>query len=111
MLTLRWILGLILVVCAGGFVALNIIGGGFRRSFGASDTNPLLFILPMLALALMFIALVAPASKPLLHAAAVAAGVLAAFCVWAIFAQNAREMWFAVGYLGLWFLFYYRALQ
>jgi hypothetical protein len=39
MLTLRWILGSIIVLAGGGFVALAIVAGGFRRSFGASSTG------------------------------------------------------------------------
>ena len=104
--TLRWILGIISVLFGGGFLALFAVSNGFRRSFGASENNPLLAILPIAAAGLLFAALVWPLNKTLLHAGAAAAVVLAAFCVWQIISEAATVLWFALLYLGLWFVFY-----
>ncbi|MEP6781000.1 MAG: hypothetical protein ABJC26_13980, partial [Gemmatimonadaceae bacterium] len=73
MTALRWTLGVILAVLAGGFVVLSAVAGGFRKSFGASDTNPIITILPLVAAAVLLVGLIMPSNKALLHAGAVAA--------------------------------------
>jgi hypothetical protein len=104
--TLRWTLGVISVLFGSGFVALFVVSNGFRRSFGASENNPLLVILPLAAVGFLFAALVWPMNKPLLHAGAVAAVALVAFCIWQIISEAATVLWFALIYLALWFVFY-----
>lgn len=108
MTALRWILGVIAAVFAGGFVFLVLVTNGFRRSFGASEHGPLFIGLPVVALALLLAALVVPACKPLLHLAAVAAAGLVAFCVWQIRAEG-EGLWFALVYLAAWFVYYWLA--
>jgi hypothetical protein len=103
---LRWILGTISVLFGGGFVALFVISNGFRRSFGASENNPLLVILPLAAVALLFAGLVAPSNRILLHVGAVAAVALVAFCVWQMITESATVLWLALLYIALWFVFY-----
>lgn len=107
--TLRWILGIIGVLFGGGFVILAIVGSGFRKSFGASDTNPLLIAMPMLAIVLLLAAIFFPSSKPLLHVAAVAALGLVGYFLWEIFKQGEAPFWLAIVYLAAWSVFYWHA--
>ena len=79
--TLRWTLGSITVLFGGGFVLLMILGNAFRKSFGASDTSPLVVVLTLLGFLLLFGAILFPGSKLLLHTAAVAALSLVGFCL------------------------------
>ncbi|TAK50862.1 MAG: hypothetical protein EPO25_18140 [Gammaproteobacteria bacterium] len=109
MLTLRWILGSIIVLVGGGFVALSIVAGGFRRSFGASSIHPLLTLLPLVAMVLLLAALMFPAKKLLLHAAALAAVALVVFCIWQLVSESATVLWWALLYLGGWLVFYWLA--
>jgi hypothetical protein len=104
--TLRWILGTVSVLCGGGLLALFVVSNGFRRSFGASETNPLLVILPLAAMVVLFAGLVVPSNKVLLHVGAVAAVALVAFCIWQMVTESATVLWFALMYLALWFVFY-----
>lgn len=107
--TLRWILGSIAVLFGGGFVALALQGNAFRKSFGASEHNPLLLGLPVAGVLLLLIAILFPSSKPLLHVAAVSALGLLAFCFWQICREGATALWFAVAYLTTWFAYYWLA--
>ncbi len=107
--TLRWILGSITVLFGGGFVFLMIVGNGFRRSFGASETSPLVIVLPLLGFLLLFGAILSPSSKLLLHAAAMATIGLVGFCLGIIFKESDPTMWLAVGYLIAWFAYYWLA--
>lgn len=106
---LRWILGSITILFGGGFMFLMIIGNGFRKSFGASDTSPLVVVLPLLGFLLLFGAILFPGCKPLLHAAAVAALSLVCFCLWIIFKEGDAPMWLAVIYLVGWLAYYWLA--
>jgi hypothetical protein len=109
MLALRWLLGLIGVGFAGGFLLLAVLGNAFRQTFGASP-NGLLFIgAPLLALGLLLAAVLAPHWRPLLHLAAAAALGLAAFCLWQIVAEAAVVLWLGLLYLALWGWFYWNA--
>lgn len=103
---LRWILGIVGVLLSGGLLALFVASTGFRRSFGASENNPLLAILPIAALGLLSAALVWPLNRTLLHVGAMAAVALVVFCVWQIISEAATVLWFALIYLALWFVFY-----
>lgn len=107
--TLRWILGTIAVFFGGGFALLVVLGNAFRKSFGASEHGPLFIGLPVLGLALLLAAILFPASKPLLHIAAVAALGLIGFCLWQIFSESAVPLWFAIAYLAAWFIYYWHA--
>ena len=108
---LRWILGAIAILCGGGLVLLTVIGNGFRRSFGASEQNLWWTVLPSLGFLLLVAALVFPGSKPLLHAAALAAGVLMALCIWQLTVETAFPLWCGVVYLALWLVYYGMALH
>lgn len=109
--TLRWILGIIAVGFAGGFVFLAILSNMFRRSFGASEHGPLFFILPVVGFALLLGSIFFPAVRPLLHLSAVAAGALLVSCLWGIFTHGEISFWVVVAYLGLWFVYYRQALE
>jgi hypothetical protein len=106
---LRWILGTIGGVFGVGFVFLAIIGSGFRKSFGASENNPLLVALPVLGIVLLLAAIFFPTSKPLLHTAAAAALGLVGYFVWQIFKEAEAPFWFAIAYLAAWFVYYWLA--
>lgn len=109
MITLRWILGGLIVLLGGGFIVLSVIAGGFRKSFGASEVNPLITILPLVAIGLLLASLIFVANKPLLHIAAAAAIGLVGFCIWSMIKESATMMWFPLIYLAAWFWFYWHA--
>ena len=64
---LRWTLGLTTAFLGSGYLFLFLVANGFRRSFGASENNPLRVIVPLMALALLFASVLFPAQKTLLH--------------------------------------------
>ncbi|HUQ83878.1 MAG TPA: hypothetical protein VM076_22200 [Gemmatimonadaceae bacterium] len=107
--TLRWTIGIITALLAAGWVALDVVGTGFRRSFGASDTSPLLSIVPVVVALLVIASVAWPERRLLLHVVAVVMLALAVGCVFL-----ARETVFVatvgLAYAGLWLLFYYRAV-
>lgn len=106
MLTLRWCLGLVAGLLGGGFLVLFFVSNGFRRSFGASENNPLVAVLPLAAIGLLVAGVIAPGSRLLLHLAALAALGLVGFCVWQLIKEAATVMWFALLYLTAWLVFY-----
>lgn len=111
MYALRWFLGITLAVLGTGVGLLVVFADAFRRSFGASENNPVPLVMLLFAGMLLFAALVFPGNRLLLHSAAVAALGLAAGCVWQIVAESAIVLWPALGWLGLWFAFYAKALR
>lgn len=88
---------------------LSVVASGFRKSFGASDTNPIITILPLVAAAVLLAGLIMPSNKALLHAGAVAAVGLIGVCIWQMIAESATVTWFGIAYLIAWLVFYYRA--
>ena len=90
-------------------VVLMIVAGGFRKSFGASPVNPFWQLLPFIAMAVLLAALIAPANRLLLHAGALAALALTAFCLWQLIAESATITWVGIAYLLVWLFFYWRA--
>ena len=107
--TLRWILGLILVLLGGGFFTLLVFSNGLRKSFGASENNPLVATLALVAAALLLSAIVWPENRLLLHAGAVAAVGLIGLCVWQLVSESATVLWFGIFYLLAWLAFYWGA--
>lgn len=107
--TLRWVLCGIIVLLGGGFVVLSMVAGAFRKSFGASDVNPLITILPLVGMALLLGSLIFTTHKPLLHLAAIAAVGLGGFCGWQMVKEAATVMWFPLLYLAVWFFYYWHA--
>jgi len=106
MITLRWILGAVIVLLISGYLFLFMVASGFRKSFGASEIHPLLAILPVAAAGLLLAGLLLPANKPLLHVAAVAAVGLIGFCVWMLIREAATVLWFGIFYLCVWLVYY-----
>ncbi|MBZ0151521.1 MAG: hypothetical protein IT456_25270 [Planctomycetes bacterium] len=111
MLALRWIMGSILVFLGGGFACLVMVSNGFRRSLGASPVHVLFVALPMIGMALLLAALIAPTHRALLHVAAGAAVLLVGFAIWQLIAEAAVVMWWGLLYLAVWFAFYVQALK
>jgi hypothetical protein len=109
MKTLRWVLGVLNALFGGFLVFLWMVAEGFRASFGASENSPLEILLPLAAQAVLLAALIAPHRRALLHAGAVAALGLAVFCVWAMVAEAATIMGYALVYIAAWLVFYWRA--
>ncbi len=107
--TLRWILGSIAAVFLGGFIVLVQLANAFRKSFGASEHGPLFIGLPVAGPAVLLAAIFFPASRPLLHIAAIAALGLTSFCVWQIVSKGEAPLWFAVAWLAGWFVYYWLA--
>ena len=92
------------------WVALNVAGDSFRRSFGASENGPLLLGVPLLFVAILVSALFMPDRRVLLHVGAVAAVVILGASLWI-----SRETLFVaslgVAYSAAWLLFYARAVK
>jgi hypothetical protein len=105
--TLRWILGLTLVLVGGGYLALLVFSNGFRRSFGASENNQFLAILPLVALGVLLAAVVWPANRMLLHVGALTAAGFVGLCVWQMISESATILWLGILYLVLWLVFYW----
>ncbi len=106
MMAARWLLGSLLVLFGGGFVVLSPVAGGFRRSFGASELNPLITILPLVALGLLLAALIVPGNRGRLHAGARAAVLLIGFCLWQIIRESATICFLVMVYLTAWLGFH-----
>ena len=104
-------MGLILVGLGGGFLLLTMVANGFRKSFGSSEMNPLIQILPIAAMVILLAGLMTPSSKLLLHIGAVAAIGLIGFCVWNMVYEAATSLGFAVLYLLVWLYFYWRTIH
>ena len=109
MLGLRWTLGIVTVVVTVVFLVIAVVGGNFRRSFGASD-NPLPTVLTLVVSALVLSSLLWPEQRVLLHVVAV---LMAAIVVASLFV--AREAlvtgMLGVAYAAAWLSLYYRLLR
>ncbi len=75
---MRWLLGGIAAVVGLGWVALAVLGDGFRRSFGASGVGAVVAVLPPVAALLLLLPLLLPGPRGLLHLGAVTAALVAA---------------------------------
>ena len=106
---LRWTIGIITTLVAGGFFALAVIGGNFRRSFGASDNAPWMLVGPPLVAALILASLVWPERRVLLHVVAV---IMIALCIGCAFLARETVFTAFIGlcYAGLWLAYYYRTV-
>ena len=109
MTTIRWILILVTAVASLGLAALMVIGGGFRKSFGASDEPKLAEILVIAFCAGLWLSLFLPSHRPLMHLVAVTVGLAAAGSVW-ILRESAFMGCLGLGYCGLWFGYYWMAV-
>ena len=109
MLGLRWTLGIAIAIAALALLGLAIIGGSFRRSFGASD-NGFMTLLPVLVGAVVVASLLWPERRPLLHAVAV---LMVGLVMGAVFiARHASVVAsLAIVYASAWLFFYFRQLR
>ena len=105
MIALRWTLGLVTAVVGAGLVAISVIGGGFRRSFGASD-SPLMTIIIVTVVGLILASLVWPNSRILMH---IVAALMIAGCVGCAFIARESMSTAIIGalYALVWLSFYY----
>lgn len=108
-MTLRWILGIVIAVASIGFIAIAVIGGGFRRSFTGSDNAALFVVAALVCTGLVMASLVWQERRMLMHVVAV---LMLGLCIACVFV--ARETMF-VASLGVlyavgWFAFYYRTV-
>jgi len=106
---LRWTIGLLTAVAVAGWIALNVIGGGFRRSFGASDNSAVLVPVGLIAAALIVASVVWPQYRALMHVVAL---IMLGLAVASVFLL--RDTIFvgslALFYVISWFVFYYRVV-
>lgn len=111
MLTLRIILGAILILFSGSYFVLATVARGFRQSFGASPMSILMVILPLAAMALLLASLIFPTQRILLHIAAAMAVGLVGFCLWLMITEKAGILVVALAFLAAWFVFYWHAVR
>ncbi|MFO1459418.1 MAG: hypothetical protein U1G08_08405 [Verrucomicrobiota bacterium] len=102
---LRWILGLATAGAGLGWVLLSVVGGGFRRSFGASDVPWVVAGAPVVVAAILLAGLLFPGHRGLLHAGAVLAVLILGVC--AMHPSGLGGL--GIAYFGLWLVFYYLA--
>ena len=109
MTTLRWALGLVVTLTTAAFLALVIIGGGFRRSFGASDKSGPQIVIGLAVAGLVIASLVSPERRVLMHVVAV---LMVAFAVLLLVIMRHAPFVASLGLLYAigWFAFYYRAV-
>ena len=110
MLGLRWTLGVIAALVAAGWLALSIVAGGFRRSFGASDQPAWMVLLPLVVSALLIVSVLWPDRRGLLHVVALVMLATIVGCV--VIARDAAFLaLLGILYASAWLSFYNRVLR
>lgn len=101
----RWLFGIVTTLLLAGYIVLAVVGGNFRRSFGASPLSPLLGLLPCITMGMILASLLWP-GRGLLHATAVVVifGLLASTL---ILRESVTTGLLALGYLGCWLAYYW----
>ena len=109
MIALRWIIGLVTVIVALGAIALNVIGGGFRRSFGASDNSPLVIVVTLIVTGLVIASVVWPERRGLMHIVAI---LMVGLCIGCVFLARETVFVATIGalYAAAWLTLYYRSV-
>ena len=109
MLGLRWTLGIVTGFVTVMILAIAVVGGGFRRSFGASD-NPMPTVLTLVAGALVLASLVWPEQRLLMHVVAV---LMAVIVVGSLFLMREALLttMLGVAYAAAWLSLYFRLLR
>jgi hypothetical protein len=108
MIGLRWTIGVLTAAAALGTVALAVVGGGFRRSFGASDNSTAIIAGVVIFASLTLASVVWPERRTLMHVVALLMLALLVTC-----ATRAPTLFIAtVGilYAAAWLVLYYRAV-
>ena len=110
MTSFRVLFGILTAILLAGWIFLIVVGGNFRRSFGASPGAPLLPLLPCLLMLLILLSLLWPGQRTLLHitAAGAALGLLGAV---AILRQSVTTGVLAAGYLICWLIYYWLTIR
>jgi len=106
---LRWLIGIVTSLVALGAVILTFMGGGFRRSFGASDNSAVIVAVVVLFAGVVVASVVWPDRRPLMHVGAVA---MLGLCVACVFVARQTVFVATVGvfYAAMWFILYYRTI-
>lgn|SRR5688500_12635061 len=109
MTALRWTLGLVMAIAAAGLLAIAIIAGGFRKSFGAFSNGPPVEPIILVVAGLVLASLVWPDRRVLMHIVAV---LMVALCVGCAFLAREELFTPALGILYAvgWLTFYYRSV-
>ena len=104
---LRWTIGIVTAILALGTVALAVVGGGFRRSFGASDNSAAIIAGVVIFAALVVASVVWPDRRTLMH---IVAALMLALCIVLITLVRQTVFIPTVGttYAVSWLIFYYR---
>lgn len=102
---LRWILGLVTSGAGLGWILLSVVGGGFRKSLGASEIPLLVVGAPLGVAGVLLAGLLFPGYRGLLHAGAGVSVVILGICL----LNPAGLGGFGILYFGLWLTFYYLA--
>lgn len=109
MLAHRWTLGVVTAIVIAGLLAIAVIGGNFRRSFGASD-SPLPILLILAGGGLVLASLAWPAQRPLQHGAAVHMTALAIGSMLLARREPATGV-FGVAFAAAWLSLYVRLVR
>ena len=106
---LRWTVGIVTAVAALGTIALASVGGGFRRSFGASDNSAAIIAAVLIFAALAVASVLWPDRRTLLH---MVAFLMLALCIACVLLARHAIFVATVGllYAGTWLIFYYRSV-
>ena len=108
-MTLRWILGIVMAVASIAFIAIAVIGGGFRRSFTGSDNAALFVVAAVVCGGLVMASLIWPERRLLMHVVAV---LMLGLCIACVFVTRETMFVASIGLLYAigWFAFYYRTV-
>ena len=109
MTALRWSIGIITVLTTLGIVPLAAMGGGFRRSFGASDNSVAIIAGVAICAVLVVASVVWPERRALMHVVAVLMLALCVACV-LLARQTAFVATVGVLYAASWLILYYRTV-
>ena len=104
---LRWTIGIVTAVVALGTVALATIGGGFRRSFGASDNSAAIIAAIVIFAALTIASVAWPERRALMHVVALLMIGLCAACI-VLARQTLFVATVGIVYVASWLMVYYR---
>lgn len=109
MLPLRWTLGVVTAIVIAGLLAIAVIGGNLRRSFGASD-SPVPILIILVGGGLVLASLAWPGQRLLQHLVAV---LMTGLAIGAMLLAR-RELGtglFGVAYAAAWLSLYVRLLR
>jgi hypothetical protein len=109
MLGLRWTLGIVTALVTLMILAIAVVGGGFRRSFGASH-NPIPTVLTLVVSTLVLASLVWPEQRALMHLVAVLMLALVAGSLF-LMRESLGTAMLGVAYAAAWLSLYYRLVR